>query len=106
MVNFVPKIYSFCSLHDVLTGLSCSGEALQTVLMLFSAKDIYHTHKANKGMSISQWSVEKADEVLKEWQRAFTKVTNSICIEIMYTMAKCLLQGCSSPAANIRILYI
>ena len=44
--------------------------------MLVSAKNLYHTHKADKGMSISQWSVEKAEEVLKAWQREFTKVSS------------------------------
>ena len=42
--------------------------------MLVSAKNLYHAHKANKGMSIPQWSVEKAEEVLKAWQREFTNV--------------------------------
>ncbi len=31
-------------------------------------------HKAGKGYSVPNWSAEKAEEVIKAWQRKFTKV--------------------------------
>ncbi|XP_065070103.1 protein patched homolog 1-like [Rhopilema esculentum] len=53
-----------------------SGKGLQSVLMLESANDLYSSQITDKGMSIPQWSVEKADQVIKAWQREFTRLVN------------------------------
>ena len=52
----------------------CSGEALQSILMLVSADGLYEMHKGGKGMSVAQWSISRAEEVIKAWQREFTSV--------------------------------
>eukprot|EP00794_Sanderia_malayensis_P007816 gene7816-8662_t len=53
-----------------------SGEALQSVLYLLSSDDVYSAHKDGKGLSIPNWSRQKAEEVIKAWQRKFTKIVN------------------------------
>ena len=41
---------------------------------MLNPNDVYNMHMAGKGYAGPNWSPEKAEEVIKAWQRAFTKV--------------------------------
>lgn len=53
---------------------SCSAEALQTMFLLMSPKQLYEHFKDDYEIHDINWNEDKATAILESWQRKFVEV--------------------------------
>lgn len=56
---------------------ACSAEALQTMFLLMSPKQLYEHFKDDYEIHDINWNEEKANAILESWQRKFVEVRNT-----------------------------
>lgn len=57
--------------------LCCSAEALQTMFLLMSPKQLYEHFKDDYEIHDINWNEEKANAILESWQRKFVEVRDT-----------------------------
>lgn len=57
---------------------SCSAEALQTMFLLMSPKQLYEHFKDDYEIHDINWNEDKATAILESWQRKFVEVFISV----------------------------
>ena len=76
------KICDCNSLFDIIYFLGYaqfiffSAKGLQTLFSLMGAKNMYEFHEGIK--TGPDWSIERAEAILKNWERKFAEVSNII----------------------------
>lgn len=55
----------------------CSAEALQTMFLLMSPKQLYEHFKDDYEIHDINWNEEKANAILESWQRKFVEVRDT-----------------------------
>lgn len=59
---------------DIYFCVFCSAEALQTMFLLMSPKQLYEHFKDDYEIHDINWNEEKATAILESWQRKFVEV--------------------------------
>lgn len=57
--------------------MCCSAEALQTMFLLMSPKQLYEHFKDDYEIHDINWNEEKANAILESWQRKFVEVRDA-----------------------------
>lgn len=69
----------------------CSAEALQTMFLLMSPKQLYEHFKDDYEIHDINWNEEKATAILESWQRKFVEVRTRA--QISRSFKRAMLQG-------------
>lgn len=75
MINHVCRMSlnsEMCPKHNICAF--CSAEALQTMFLLMSPKQLYEHFKDDYEIHDINWNEEKANAILESWQRKFVEV--------------------------------
>lgn len=81
--------HSWCVLSFVC--MFCSAEALQTMFLLMSPKQLYEHFKDDYEIHDINWNEEKATAILESWQRKFVEVRTRA--QISRSFKRAMLQG-------------
>lgn len=68
------KLLSRVNLTQLTLCVSCSAEALQTMFLLMSPKQLYEHFKDDYEIHDINWNEDKATAILESWQRKFVEV--------------------------------
>lgn len=63
-----------CPKLTVCVWVFCSAEALQTMFLLMSPKQLYEHFKDDYEIHDINWNEDKATAILESWQRKFVEV--------------------------------
>lgn len=76
--------FLMCPKLTVCVWVFCSAEALQTMFLLMSPKQLYEHFKDDYEIHDINWNEEKATAILESWQRKFVEVRRNTHTHFMY----------------------